>query len=262
MKNNRLTLYTNFNAVCGQKVEFLLRHAKLSFNKVEINLRQGDQHKQSFLKLNPIGQVPVLVHNDKIVTESNQICLYIDQHLLNKEYTSLNSLVTKKVNDWLNLVDNKIHPACSVISWSIAIRPAMLEKTEQEVEQHFASIPDKTRRERQVRAFRLGLELPELREAIQIHQKLIKEMNQQLQQTLWLAGNKLTLADFCVIPYIIRLKYLSLDKVFENYPFVKRWLKEIEQLLGFQKVFIDNYPSGFVQRWKDAGEESLKQYDF
>ena len=261
-----LHLYTNFNAVCGQKVEFLLRHSSLEFTSSSLNLRAGDQTKDWFVALNPKGQVPVLKHHEEIVTESNQILLYLDDKFLDFEYTEL---INKKkpyqskelIHHWLNWIDRSIHNACSIVSWSIAIRPAMEAKTDEEREAHFAAIPDTARRERQERAYQLGYQLPELTAALSEHRKLLSAMDEQLEESDWLAGDRITLADFCVIPYIVRLKYLAFDPLLVRHKNVHRWLESISGQKGFHQVFQTNYPDGFIRQWQAYGKDALQELE-
>ena len=42
-----------------------------------VNLKTGDQKKPEFLKINPMGKLPALVHDGVAVTESAAICAYL-----------------------------------------------------------------------------------------------------------------------------------------------------------------------------------------
>jgi glutathione S-transferase len=42
-----------------------------------VNLRAGDARKADYLKLNPMGKVPTLVHQGVVVTETAAICAYL-----------------------------------------------------------------------------------------------------------------------------------------------------------------------------------------
>ena len=42
------------------------------------DLLNFDQHKPEYLKMNPLGTIPTLVHDDMVFAESTQMCEYID----------------------------------------------------------------------------------------------------------------------------------------------------------------------------------------
>src|SRR5277367_5678352 len=72
------TLYHNDMSVCAQKVRFTLAEKGLAYESRHLNLRAGDQKAPDYLKLNPNGYVPTLVHDDFVVCESTVICEYLD----------------------------------------------------------------------------------------------------------------------------------------------------------------------------------------
>ncbi|KAL3159237.1 hypothetical protein ABBQ32_011208 [Trebouxia sp. C0010 RCD-2024] len=47
--------------------------------RIEVSIMDGDTHKPDFLKLNPHGKVPVIVHDDVVVFESAAITLYLGE---------------------------------------------------------------------------------------------------------------------------------------------------------------------------------------
>ena len=50
-----LTLYHNDMSACAQKVRFVLAVKQLEWQSEELNLRQGDQQRPEYLKINPKG---------------------------------------------------------------------------------------------------------------------------------------------------------------------------------------------------------------
>lgn len=47
--------------------------------RLEVDLRNGGTHTPDFLKINPAGQVPVIVHDGTTITESAAITLYLGE---------------------------------------------------------------------------------------------------------------------------------------------------------------------------------------
>ena len=73
-----LELYHNDMSTCAQKVRATLAEKDIAWEGHELNLRTGEQHKPQFLKLNPRGVVPVLVHDGNVIIESNIIMEYLE----------------------------------------------------------------------------------------------------------------------------------------------------------------------------------------
>src|ERR1700755_3623502 len=73
-----LTLYHNDMSVCAQKVRLTLAEKGLAYEDKHLDLRAGDPKQPEYLKLNPNGYVPTLIHDDFVVYESTVVCEYID----------------------------------------------------------------------------------------------------------------------------------------------------------------------------------------
>src|SRR5579875_2563430 len=76
-ENIVLELYHATNSVCAQKVRLALAEKRLSAKEHLLTLN-GDQYDPAYLKLNPNGVVPTLVHDGHVVTESTIILYYLD----------------------------------------------------------------------------------------------------------------------------------------------------------------------------------------
>jgi len=61
-----LELYHNINSVCAQKVRIALKE-KGQEAKEHLLTLQGDQNDPAYMKLNPNGVVPTLVHDDNVI---------------------------------------------------------------------------------------------------------------------------------------------------------------------------------------------------
>jgi glutathione S-transferase len=63
----------------ARKVRIVLAEKGLSYEKVPVDLSQGEQKKPEFLKLNPYGKVPVLTDGDAVIYESTIINEYLEE---------------------------------------------------------------------------------------------------------------------------------------------------------------------------------------
>jgi glutathione S-transferase len=65
-----LILYHHNISVCAQKVRVALAEKDLPWEGVHVDLMLGEHLKPEFLKINPRGLVPVLVHDGDPIYES------------------------------------------------------------------------------------------------------------------------------------------------------------------------------------------------
>lgn len=76
------TLYNAPQSTCSQRVRFVLHAKGLAFDEHRLDLFSGDQLKPDYLKINPNGVVPTLVHDDGIVMDSSVIMEYLEESYL------------------------------------------------------------------------------------------------------------------------------------------------------------------------------------
>lgn len=59
------------------KVRLLLSNLGVKYEKVNVDVVKGEQHKPEFVALNPNKKIPVLIDDNFLIWESNAILLYI-----------------------------------------------------------------------------------------------------------------------------------------------------------------------------------------
>src|SRR5271169_1975531 len=73
-----LELYHHINSVCAQKVRIALKEKGQEAMEHPLALL-GDQNDPAYMKLNPNGVMPTLVHDGNVIVESSLILYYIDE---------------------------------------------------------------------------------------------------------------------------------------------------------------------------------------
>ena len=74
-----LLLYYGSGSPYAWRVQLALEHKALRYERKVLSFSAGDTRKPEFLVLNPRHRVPVLVHDDFALYESNAIVEYIDE---------------------------------------------------------------------------------------------------------------------------------------------------------------------------------------
>ena len=106
-----LELYHNINSVCAQKVRIAL-YEKDQKVKEHLLTLQGDQNDPAYMKLNPNGVVPTLVHNGHVITELPLILYYIDEAFSDPPLMPKEPVARHRVRLYNKLIDEySIMPA-------------------------------------------------------------------------------------------------------------------------------------------------------
>jgi glutathione S-transferase len=73
-----LVLYDTPGSPCARRVRIVLLEKGLSWTTRLVDLTKLEQKRPEYLKLNPNGVVPTLVHGERVLYESNVITEYLD----------------------------------------------------------------------------------------------------------------------------------------------------------------------------------------
>ena len=74
-----VVLYNAPQSTCSQRVRFVMHSKGLPFEDRRLDLFSGDQLKPEYLKINPNGVVPALLHEGRAVLDSAVIIEYLDE---------------------------------------------------------------------------------------------------------------------------------------------------------------------------------------
>ena len=81
MTDSSFILYSYFRSSCSYRVRIALELKQIPFEYKAISLIKegGEQHKEDFKKVNPLAQIPYLIHEGKGLAQSMSIICYLDQ---------------------------------------------------------------------------------------------------------------------------------------------------------------------------------------
>jgi glutathione S-transferase len=163
---------------------------------IEVDLTKAAQKAPDFLKLNPFGQVPVLVDGETVVADSNSILVYLAKKLDKTDWLPESPQQAAAVQRWL-----------SVAAGEIAYGPAAA---------------------RLITVFSARLN-PE--EVIPRAHTILSRIEAQLAGREWIAQSRPSIADVALYSYVTRAPEGNVD--LSGYPNVNAWLRRIEALPGF-----------------------------
>lgn len=254
-----LKVYDHNESVCCQKVRLALAEKGVPFENVHVAIDEGEQYSREFLALNPQGVVPVAVHGGRVITESTIISEYVNEAFDGPGLMPEDPYWRARKRAWSLTLDTGIHlPHTTCLSFVVALRFVFLESldTPEKLEAHLANVKNPASREMQRQAFELGYSAPTFSEAVQAFDKLLADMEAQLDEVSWLAGETVSLADFDVAPYIHRLESLQLSNMLTRYPRVMDWYQRVTGRPSWDKAVTQQHIDKWVGLMSKTGEKA------
>jgi glutathione S-transferase len=175
------------------KVRLLLSILGLDYERVHTDSTAGETQTEKCKRLNPRGQIPVLVDGETVIWDSMAILVYLARRYGDKQGLPSDVMEEAQVMQWLAVSENELLYGLARARVAVRFnRPFDLEQCHRDAKP--------------------GLEA----------------MEQRLGHYNWLVTEHPTIADIACYPYVA----LAEEGCFslEPFPAVRSWLKRIEEL--------------------------------
>ena len=125
-----LHLFHATGSTCSQKTRIFLRLKGIPWTSHHVDLLRKEQLKPYFMGVNPRGLVPVLVHDGKVIIESNDILQYLETNfptpsLIPAEYTNRVAALLKEEDD--------LHLDIRALTMRFVFPPFLLKRPEKDI---------------------------------------------------------------------------------------------------------------------------------
>ncbi len=237
-------LYNAPQSTCSQRVRFVLHAKGLAFTEHKLNLLEGDQLKPEYLKINPNGVVPALVHDGRPVIDSSVIMEYIDEAFPEPAPLRPKSLVDiARMRTMMRFMDEVPAAAIRVPTFNLAFLPRFQKMTQDEFDAFADSKP--LRKEFMHAMGRTGFPKQDMDQALDRLGRSVVRMDEWIGASggPWLMGQAITLPDIAVMPVIVRMEDLGLDTMWADRPGISRWLQLLKAEAPFRPTY---YPGSLL----------------
>jgi glutathione S-transferase len=231
-------LYNAPQSTCSQRVRFVLNAKGAAFEEHKLDLFAGDQLKPDYLKINPNGVVPTLVHRGRPITDSAVIIEYLDEVLSGPErFVPDDAVERAQMRSLMRFIDEVPTPAIRVPSYNIAFLRHFRSMTEEEFVALAESKP--LRKEFLLKMGRTGFPKEEMDASLDRLRRGIARMDATIAASggPWLMGRNLTLADIAIMPVVVRMNDIKLDDMWKDRPAISLWLEAIAAHPAFGKTY-------------------------
>jgi glutathione S-transferase/GST-like protein len=111
-----------------------------------LDLLKFDQHQPDYLKINPDGTIPAMVHGDLVLTESTPMMEYVDEAFDGPPLRPKDPQARWRMRWWMRFFDSYFAPSLSMIGWSVFVGPAVRQRDPKELEAAIERIPLESRK--------------------------------------------------------------------------------------------------------------------
>jgi glutathione S-transferase len=199
-----LELYHSWRSTCSRKVRIALAEKGLDYVGHPLNLQKFEHHHPDYLKLNPNGYVPTLVHDGVPYVESSVINEYLDDRFPQVPLRPRDPAARARMRVWTKFADDYALPAVVVPTWSQALKPVAEQLSDEELRLRLEAIPLKERRDRWAKIARSAYSDEEFQDALGKLELMVDRMEASLADGPWLTGDSFSLADVNITPYVVR----------------------------------------------------------
>lgn len=228
-----MKLYFNWNAVCAMKVVMCLEEKALSYELQSIDLGRFDQLQDWYLELNPSGVVPTLVHEGVVLVESTIINEFLDDVYPDAPLRPADPYLRAKMRWWCKHIDDVVHISIRPISFVRFLTPIVGAMDRAELDRIRDKMPKKDLAETWRRVADAPYTDQELAQYVRKLDDTLAKMELALQETTWLAGDEISLADINMTPYFRRLVQLERTGMWADRPAVAAWFERISSRPSF-----------------------------
>ena len=175
----------------GKKISIMLEEIGYEYKLTNIDINNNEQFKSEFIKISPFSKIPVITDHDKneSIFESGAILIYLGEKS-GKFYDKEDRL---NINQWLMAQMGTIGPMIGQHHQFHHYNPGKSEFGE---ERYF-----------------------------KITKRIYQELDNRLKDSLFLAGEKYTIADIATWPWIARHEWHDIG--LKDYKNLSRWYLEI-----------------------------------
>jgi glutathione S-transferase len=224
-------------------VRLCLAEKGLDFESKTVDLAKMEHHKPEFLKLNPNGVIPLLILDDgRSLYESGTICEYLDETHPAPPLRPDDAYGRAMMRNWIRHVDERIINLI-IFNWAHSLAKTAQTWSDAELAEKLKSVPSKERREAWIRAARKPYTEEERGEARAKLVQMLDRMEDMLRGGAWLLGDRYTIADIAVVPFIKRIdEEIAPDEVTEaRHPRVFAWWTAIQARPAFTVAKIGSF---------------------
>ena len=220
-----LELYHYDRSSAAQKIRIALAEKGLEWQSRVLNTKVGAREhlRPEYLKINPRGVVPTLVHDGRPVRESQIILEYLEDAFPEHPLRPADLVERANMRLWTKIIDEGLHVHSRVIGMCGSVRHVNAAAGEDAVAEYYKEMQEDVRRRNDLINIEHGMKSPLLPEAVAYFKRHFKSMDKALSETKWLACDTYSLADISHGVYVGRMAGFDMAPLWADLEHLNDW---------------------------------------
>ena len=173
-------------------------------------------------------------------SSSTVIMHYVNDAFPGPRLMPVEATARAKVHMTTKLMDERVHNACTVLTFATVNRPSLLQMKPEDLEADLARTPSRARAEAKRQVAAHGLDAALVVDALHHQETLLDWIDAAMKEAPYIAGSDYSLADIAATPYVWRLEKLKLSRMWDKRPGVAAWFNRMQERQSFA-IAIDGW---------------------
>jgi glutathione S-transferase len=234
-----MILFHGWRSSASRRVRLCLAEKGLEYDGHVVDMTKMEHHDPEYLKINPNGVIPALIHDGRPLHESGTICEYLDETFPDPPLRPAAPYERAQMRNWIRYIDERISNLI-IFNWRHSMQAVASKWSDDELAEKLKNVPSAERREAWLRVARKPYTEEEREGARQRLTALLDRMEQAMEGSGWLVGDSYSIADIAAVPFVKRIdEEIAPDQVTAaKHPNVHAWWSRIQSRPAFEKARI------------------------
>src|SRR3954469_9869340 len=148
-----MILHHGWRSSASRRVRLCLAEKGLAYQGHVVDMAAMEHHSPEYLRINPLGVIPTLIHDGRPLHESGTICEYLDETFPDPPLRPDTTYERAEMRNWIRHIDARIGNLI-IFNWQHHLAKTASQWTDAELAEKLKNIPSKERQEAWIRAAR------------------------------------------------------------------------------------------------------------
>src|ERR1700709_426469 len=217
-----MILHHGWRSSASRRVRLCLEEKGITYEGHVVDMAAMEHHSPEYLKINPLGVIPTLIHDGQPLHESGTICEYLDETFPDPPLRPNAPYERALMRNWIRHIDGLIGNLI-IFNWRHHLAKTASQWSDEELAEKVRNIPSKEGQGARLSAARKPYTEEERDAARGKLVLLLDKMEDGLKPFGWLVGSAYSIADIAAVPFVKRIDEEIASDEMAKHPRVNQW---------------------------------------